>query len=266
MICAGLGVYFMQHRNSDYTNECRQFAKNNHEVFDPNLSRINTISKTIAHIDSLFELNPTEKSFDSFRYIQVAKNVVKNKFYHGNASYEWRENWIIFVLGKYVWNHFNSIVAPEKVIRHCSAMCSQQTMVFTNIMRAKGYHYRYVYILDTTSTIGHFTCEIWLDNQWHYFDVNAEPNWSKLKGKPNISMEMLQDGHKLSKIYDSSYINIQNLVNKETKIEYSSTDQEVGVKMIWVQKVTKFLSWFGLIALGVVGILNSVYQIIQKGK
>jgi hypothetical protein len=79
-------------------------------------------------------------------------------------------------------------------------------------------------------------------------------------------MEMLQDGHKLSKIYDSSYINIQNLVNKKTNIRYSKIDEEVGVKMIWVQKVTKFLSWFGLIALGVAGILNSVYQIIRKGK
>ncbi len=260
ILCSGLGAYLMQHRNSDYTYECGQFAENNHEKFDPNLARLNTIPKTISYIDSVFESDPKEKSFDSFNYIQVAKKVVKNKFYHGNASYDWRENWIIFLLGKYVWGHFNSIVSPDEVIAHCSAMCSQQTMVFTKIMHTKGFHYRYVYILDTMSTKGHFASEIWLNDQWHYVDVNAEPNWSKLKGKPNVSMEKLQHGNKLSKIYDSSYINIQNLVNKETKILYSNIDQEVGMKMIWFQKVSKFLSWFGLLLLGVTGILNSVYQ------
>jgi hypothetical protein len=266
MLCTGLGFYFFQNRDSDYTNECNQFVHNNHEKFDPNLARLNTIPKTISYIDSIEKSDLKGKSFDSFHYMQVVKKTIKNKFYHGNASYDWRENWIIYLLGKYVWSHFNSIVSPNEVIAHCSAMCSQQTMVFTKIMHAKGYPYRYVYILDKTSTTGHFASEIWLDNQWHYVDVNAEPNWSKIKGKPNVSMEKLLDGHKLSKIYDSSYINIQNLVNKETKILYSKIDEEVGLKMIWIQKITKFLSWFGLLALGIVGILNSVYQIIRKGK
>jgi hypothetical protein len=239
----------------DYKNESRNYISNNSEVFSPNLSSLNTISKIEGYIDSVY--NSQNNTFDSFQYFQTIKEVVKKKFYHGNAAYSWRENWICFLLGKYAWSDINSLVSPNEIIKHSTAMCSQQTMVFTRLMSHRGYTYRYVYLKDSIGKLGHFCCDIWLGGDWHFVDVNQEPIWKNIKGRPNQNIETLIEKNKLEVLYKNSSELMHDIKSNEIDISYSPINAKLGLNMILFQYITKWLSWILPISLGAVLFLKS---------
>lgn len=234
----------------DYSTECKNYSLESYEKFNTDIKQFNTIFKIQSYIDSNYTAN--NSNFDSFQYFQMTKEIVKQKFYHGNASFSWQENWIAFILGKYIWSHINSLVSPNEVIKHCSAMCSQQTMVFARLMSLRGYTYRYVYLKNTNGKKGHFCCDIWLGNDWHFVDVNQEPNWNNIKGKPNQNIEVLKEKNKLDEIYKNSAEFMHNLNSKDLKISYSTINEKLGVKMMIFQFVTKWLSYILPIIMGII--------------
>lgn len=251
-ILLSIGMMLICHRNMNYDYECREFQNRNIEVFTyPNESRPNTIADGLNLIDSSYFVQNRNLPFDSLVYLRVGIQAVKGMFYHGNAAFDWKENWIAYLLGRYSWSHFNSIVDPNLVIRHCSAMCSQQTMVFTHLMHQRGYKYRYVYITNAPYQTGHFACEIFAYKKWHFVDVNGEPDWSRIKGKSNQSMTELLEKNRLKSIYDSSFQPLKEVIYTSTNVAYSTTNAAVGKNMILFQAVTKELSWILPLVLGV---------------
>lgn len=248
----GLGIYLAFY-HADYSAESIGRDPNSHEVYDPKLTRIKDILSAGSYIDSVYVSH--HSGFDSFLYLQVTKEFVKNKFYHGNASYHWRENWICWILGNTIWSHFNSKVAPRDVIKHSQAMCSQQTMVFTKLMKRKGFGYRYAYLFSKNG--GHFCCEIWQGGEWHFVDVDMEPQWDKIIGPSNISIEKAIKNNCLEKIYDSSYSCIKGVTHFKPRVKYEEINKDLGVRMKWFQTITSYLSYLLLIALGILLILFS---------
>lgn len=239
----------------DYSTECKNYSLESYEKFNSDIKQLNTISKIQSYIDSIYTAN--NSNFDSFQYFQTTKEIVKQKFYHGNASYSLQENWIAFLFGKYIWSHINSLVSPNEVIKHCSAMCSQQTMVFTKLMALRGYSYRYVYLKNINGNVGHFCCEIWLGNEWHFVDVNQEPNLNNIKGEPNQNIENLRAKNKLEAIYKNSANFMHDLDSKNVVISYSPINEKLGFKMILFQFVTKWLSFILPIIIGLILIWRS---------
>lgn len=260
LLLISFGTYFII-TDVDYSRECFQFQGNAHETFNPALSHINTISLAIAYIDSLYHSKRNiEERFDSFLYFHTAKQVVKQKFYHGIAEVSWKENWISYVLGKMIWKDIGYNVSPDEVIQHCSALCSQQTMVFTEIMKRKGYDYRYVYIGKKEIHAGHFCCEIFFQNKWHFTDVNMEPNWSRLKGQPNKSIEEITSSNKIKFLYDSSYDDVKAIVLESPDITFSFKNALVGQNMMRFHKITAILSWMIPMFLGLFFVMKSVIK------
>jgi hypothetical protein len=253
ILLIGLGIYLAFY-HADYSSESIGRIPNSHEVYDPSLAHISDLKTAESYIDSVY--TSRHSHFDSFLYLQVTKEFVENKFYHGNAEYSWRENWICWVLGKTIWSHFNSKVASKDVIKHSQAMCSEQTMVFTNLMSKKGFSYRYAYLFSKTR--GHFCCEIWQGSEWHFVDVDMEPQWDKIKGPSNISIEKAIKNNCLEKIYDSSYACIKEVTHFKPRVKYEEANKELGVRMKWFQSITSYLSYLLLISLGIFLILFSV--------
>lgn len=254
LICLGLWLGFY---TSDYSYECNNYSLGSYEKFNSDYSHLNSISKLQKHIDSIYDSK--YKSFDSFQYFRTTIEEVKQKFYHGNAAFDWKENWIAYVLGKFYWSHINSLVSPNEVAKHCSAMCSQQSMVFSRLMSLKGYTYRYVYLKNTNGSIGHFCCDIWLGGDWHFVDVNQEPKWENIKGKPNQNIEDLKEKNKIEDIYRNSIDVMQKIESKNLDISYSQINEKLGGKMMLFQFITKWLSYILPILIGGILIWKSRY-------
>lgn len=250
----GLGVYLLTHVNPSYEHECTQFTGNNHELFDAKLSRVSDIDELGQLVESTYNDSASSSQLDSFQYMRIAKLLVKKKFYHGNAAYSWQENWICYLLGKYIWVDFNSLVSPADVARHCAAMCSQQTMVFTELMKRKGIQYRYVYLKNHKDGNGHFSCEIWLNNEWRYLDVNREIIWDGVADESEYSFDHIVKNNLYEKLYRNYPEYFQTFSYKE-EISYSKPNENIGWKMILFQHVTKVLSWLMPIVLGMALIL-----------
>ena len=237
ILLLGLGIYLAFY-HADYSSEAIGRVSNAHELYCPSLARIKDLKAAQDYIDSSY--SSQYQTFDSIRYLQVTENFVKRKFYHGNAVFSWKENWICWILGKTIWSHFNSVVAPEEVIKHSQAMCSQQTMVFIYLMKQKGYQYRYAYLFSKSR--GHFCCEIWQGAVWHFVDVDMEPHWERTKGLANISLEKSIKNNSLETIYDSGYSFIKEVVNNNSKVKYEEINKNLGNTMIFFQQITKILS------------------------
>ncbi len=256
ILLIGLAFYLAFYQ-ADYSAEAIGRVPNSYEVYNHSLARIKDLKSAGRYIDSIYARQHSH--FDSFLYLQVTKEFVKNKFYHGNAEYSWRENWICWILGKTIWSHFNSKVASKDVIIHSRAMCSQQTMVFTDLMKQKGYSYRYAYLLSKKR--GHFCCEIWQGNEWHFVDVDMEPQWDKIKEPPNISLEKAISNNYLEKIYDSSYACVKEVTHVKPSVKYENINKELGGRMKLFQKITQVLSW---LVFFILGILLLTHDVIKK--
>ncbi len=252
ILLIGLGIYLAFY-HADYRAESIGRIPNSHELYGLSLAHISDLKTAESYIDSVYASQ--HSGFDSFLYLQVTKEFVKNKFYHGNASYHWRENWICWILGKTIWSHFNSKVAPRDVIKHSQAMCSQQTMVFTQLMKRKGFSYRYAYLFSKNG--GHFCCEIWQGGEWHFVDVDMEPQWDKIKGPSNISIEKVLKNNYIEHIYDSSYACVKGVTHVKPSVKYEEMNKELGVRMKWFQTITSYLSYLLLIVFGILLILFS---------
>jgi hypothetical protein len=256
ILCIIAGLFISINNHDSYKSEFMLSNITIPEEFDSSLAEFITIPSALEYIDSQYRSK--YNIFDSFQYMQEVKYFVRSNFYHGNAAYSARENWICYLLGKYVWSHCNSIVDPNEVIRHGSAMCSQQTMVFTELMKLKGYQYRYTYLSADKTAVGHFCCEIWIENQWHYVDVDFEPDWHYINGEPNLPLEKLIREHKLDTIYCNSKLYTVNFAHKKLSARYSQINEIVGLKMSWFQQITKVLSWILPILFGLILILSQL--------
>lgn len=252
------GLYILRYDVS-YAHEnlkfhCNELEKNYFsEEYSPYFVHVDNIDLAIDLIDIEYSSHKPKvsKPFDSLQYMLTAITFVKHTFFHGNSAFIWQDNWICFLLGKFIWSDFNSIVSPDQVIKHKMAMCSQQTMVFTKIMKLKGYNYRYAYLRSTNNKLGHFCCEIWVDGRWHFVDIDGEPDWKAIDGPPNQSLFMLIQDNKLQTLYQNTYPTLQYITSQPLNISYSRVNEQVGQRMILFQKITTELSWLLPIFLGV---------------
>lgn len=143
------------------------------ELFESGLVRLNSIDKMITYTDSLYT-KENLTSFDTLAYVDLACEVTKKRFYFGLTNYNFSENWIAYVCGKLIWPHFLAIVEPNDILMHPKGLCSQQTIVFMELMRRKGINVRSVGFGKKNGP-GHFLCEVQYNHSWHLYDVTIEP-------------------------------------------------------------------------------------------
>jgi hypothetical protein len=141
---------------------------NHKEAFDPKLSYLNSITKISAYADSLS--SDKNQQVSELDYGIIVSDVLKQRFYHGFSHYTLSENWIAataeFILGK----DLSCIVDPEEISKYPYGGCSQQSIVFMEIMKRKGYDVRNV------GFPHHYASEVKIGNDWYFFDPNMEPN------------------------------------------------------------------------------------------
>ncbi len=138
------------------------------ELFDSSLVKINSVYKLVDVVDSIAF---SQKCIPhSLEYNEIVTNLIKYRFRHGYSHYALNENWIVSLLGYFVWKDISAIVIPDDILKYPNAACSQQSIVMMEVLKMKGIPFRKV------TWDHHFTICAWVDNVWYFYDPNMEPN------------------------------------------------------------------------------------------
>jgi hypothetical protein len=211
------------------------------ELFKIELSHFKSIKDLTAYIDGVYSVNNSLSKMDTAAYVNITSEIVKRRFYHGISHYSVHENWIAALLGQCFWSHFSAIVEPDDILLHNEALCSQQAIVFTELLKRKGITTRWVGIGKKEGP-GHFLSEVYYNKDWHLYDVNKEPNWDKIKSKHNSMNYYLNNKDSLCVIYDG-------LLNKATldlflkEVRYGVPNEFPAKKMLMFHRATKAITY-----------------------
>ena len=210
------------------------------ELFSPDLLRINSMDKAIEYIDSVYTINCPGK-FDTLNYVRVVTKFTKERFFHGLSNYSLSDNWIAFLSGKFLWTHMYSLVDPEDILKHPEGLCSQQTIVFMEILKRKNIHVRSVG-LGYEKGPGHFVAEVHYNNAWHLHDVTIEPVWSKV-----VNHHQSMDYYLINK--DSLYLAYEDKYNRPLfnklleKVIYGEVDDFPAKNMLLFHHITLVITY-----------------------
>ncbi|MBI3519555.1 MAG: transglutaminase domain-containing protein [Bacteroidetes bacterium] len=198
------------------------------------------MDKAVLYTDSVYSKNGSLQ-FDTAKYVHIISNFTKERFYHGLSNYNLSDNWIAYFLGKLLWSHFSAIVIPDDILKYPQGLCSQQTIIFMELLKRKGIKVRSVG-LGYKEGPGHFLCEVYYGGAWRLYDVTKEPEWKKLTNK-HLSMDYYLSNK------DSLYLAYKSrmpltVFNKLTeRVNYGEVNKFPAEKMLLFHKITKALTY-----------------------
>jgi hypothetical protein len=211
------------------------------EDFDPSLLRLNSLDKIISYCDSIY----AEESYTNHikfeeTFPQVASAVVRSRFYHGYSLYGANNNFLGMLLSKISINGLRAIVIPNDILKYPYAACSQQSIVFMEILKRKGFNTREVGFQGKKG--GHFCFEVYYDGGWHFYDPDMEPDVAVLNGYNRPGIAFLAH-HKdiLLKAYHQYPPEL--VMDIFPNYFYGPVNRFAAPKAIIFQKLTKFFSY-----------------------
>ncbi len=159
------------------------------EEFDPTLKELNSVDKLASFCDSLFKEETRTNSVTSYEqiYSDIASSVVRKRFYHGYSLYGFSNNYMAMFLAELTKDGFSAIVIPDDILKYPFAACSQQSIVFMEILARKGFITRKVGFHGKIT--GHFCFEVYYEGSWHFYDPDMEPDVNVLNSynRPSIA-------------------------------------------------------------------------------
>jgi hypothetical protein len=211
------------------------------ELYSPELVRLNSVQKLSDYIDSVYLITSKSKGFDTVLYVAISSNIIKKRFYHGLSHYSITDNWIAYLSGKLFWSHFSAIVNPDDILKHAEGLCSQQTIVFLEILKLKGIDFRTIG-LGYKEGPGHFLSEVNYNGTWHLHDVTVEPKWERVS-KHHKSLDYYINNK------DSLFLAYDGLIDRKVfdkimeKVEFGKVNQFPANKMLLFHQSTLFLTY-----------------------
>lgn len=223
---------------SEKTNE--KVVKEN-ELYNPELNNVNSMDKAIYYCDSIYNSKHLS-NFDTLQFVRTASSFTKEKFYHGLSHYSFYENWIAYLSGKLLWSHMSAIVDPNDILKHSEGLCSQQTIVFMELLKLKGISVRSIG-LGYKEGPGHFLCEVHYNGTWHLHDVTIEPQWKKVGDKHQSVQYYL--AHKDSLYYVYEFRLDKKVFDKITeKATYGVVNEFPAKNMFIFHQTSLYITYF----------------------
>ena len=212
------------------------------EKYNENLRSLSTQDELISYSEETFRNANPNALFDTSKYVAQLSDILKERFYHGDLKYTFSENWIAWACGKFLWSHMSFIVLTDDILKHGKAICSQQAMVFMEILREKKINVRSVR-LGLDSGPGHFLCEVWYGGAWHLYDINTEPKWDKI---PDSQMSLdyyLSRKETLYKAYEGrlSKVLFDKILEQHTYGKINALPAKNMKLFQWTAKVLTYL-------------------------
>lgn len=214
----------------------------NKELLNVELSNFKSIKNVTAHIDGIYSATHASPEIDTLHYVKITSDVVKKRFYHGLSEYSIIDNWITYICGHLFWGHLNAKVDPEDILDNPYGLCSQQTIVFLEILKLKGIKTRWVG-LGHKQGPGHFLAEVYYYGKWHLYDVNLEPKWEKITNHHESIAYYKQYPDSLFLAYEGIISRFQYDKIME-KVKYGEVNEFPAKKMLLFHRITLFLTYF----------------------
>ncbi len=212
------------------------------ETFDPGLTYLTSLDRVTHWLDSTAAVRGIKPA--SRQYVDLADTLVRLRFVHSYSHYRPSDDVISYLLGRLVWSDLSAIVDPDDILKLNQAACSQQAIVFMAMLRQKGYRTR------TVRLKGHFCTGVFYEGQWHFYDPNKEPRFSKDRPVPN-SLELMADKNLAYQAYRGIMSKSQvDVMFSEVTLDESAALPGHRVRIL--HKITYFMSRFGwaVMALG----------------
>jgi hypothetical protein len=231
---------------SKFLSKPKIFEKpaNMDELFDEDFLNINTLPA----FDSLVSNRFRSSNYDTARTVLFIDNFLRNRFYHSYSELDLKDNWIAVLCGYIFWGDFLYPVAPEYIIEHPMAACSQQGILFQyqlNRLKIKCSTIQFFPLSKTAG--GHYAVSVYYDNSWHFYDSNQEP---LIVDSTMPSINVIID----KRLYEKMYIRESNkrfreFFEKKSYIRVFKEPLNRG-KMYYFHQITTFLSnWLWLLLL-----------------
>ncbi len=136
----------------------------------------------------------------------------------------------------------SAIVAPNDILKYPYGLCSQQTIVFMELLKRKGIKSRSVG-LGYDEGPGHFLSEVYYEGSWHLYDISAEPVWKKIHNHHKSMEYYLNNKDSLYIVYESRMP--KPLFDKITeKVVYGKVNDFPAKKMLLFHRFTYVLILF----------------------
>lgn len=222
----------------------REPRYNHTEEFDPELARLNDITTLVAYCDSTYAEQAFTVDPQSFEksYPDVVSSIVRKRFYHGYSYYNFKNNFVGMVSSRMSMKGFSAIVIPDDILKYPFAACSQQSIVFMEILKQKGFVTRKVGFKGKVSGAGHFCFEVYYNGNWHFIDPDMEPDVAVLNSynRPDIAF-LVHHQDILLKAY-SQYPK-EKVLDIFPNYYYGKANTFAAPKAIIFQYITKFFSY-----------------------
>lgn len=178
-----------------------------------------------------------DKIIDSVEYVLIVDKTLKNRFFHGYSAYNLSDNYMAYLAGK-LWSHLSAIVIPDDLLTYNNAACSQQAILFQEILKNKGFKVRKIGF--TSSYSGHFCSEVQYGGKNHFFDTNMEANWDSVEVIPNTK-DLVNNDSLLHKVY--AYLREEQFILfTQNPPIYGEWDEYPAKKARLFHQLTKFFS------------------------
>ena len=228
--------------------------ESSNELYRKELSALNSMDKLCETAENSYK-KAFPSAFDTLAYTELCSEIIKNRFKHGPLNYTFRENWVAALFGKMIWSHMSSIILSDDILKHNIGLCSQQTIVFMDMLKRKKIKVRSVG-LGLKEGPGHFLCEVFYNNSWHLYDVSKEPSWNKVNEKHHSLDFYLTNKESFFRIYEGK-ISMPILEKLTQTYVYGDPEIQPGNKMILFHRATKLIIYLLPVSIILLLILSS---------
>ncbi|MEL0115788.1 MAG: transglutaminase-like domain-containing protein [Gammaproteobacteria bacterium] len=108
---------------------------------------------------------------------------LRKRFHHKTNYLNHTNNWLLLFLNKLFPNKgLLGALDPEHIIKEVYGSCSQQAIIFQEIIKTFGFEYSSIGInaeLINGENFGHFISAVKMDDKWYIFDTNLEPIYDR---------------------------------------------------------------------------------------
>jgi hypothetical protein len=177
---------------------------------------------------------------------------VRDRFFHGDSSLGYRRNWLAAMAGA-VWTDLRVPVLPDDILHHRRAICSQQAIVFMELLKRYDIHYASVLMSwpsPDPQSRGHFAVAARVDGHWLYFDPDQEA------GQVGVPVERVLNGSALAALYGSKPALLASMRYAEAhgEIRLAHFDEYPAPRGGLFQQVTEWLSHYGWLLFGLLAL------------
>lgn len=243
-----LGAITLVSELAPFSRGLAPLASDFSETWRPDLARVRSVDDAMRVLPAYIDRQ------HGSRDARVAAGIdqfVRERFYHGNSYISFHRNWLAAVAGAF-WINLREPVVADEILRHRSALCNQQSIVFQELLKRYNIHYASVTMAwpdPQPSERGHFAVAARIDGNWIYFDTDLEA------ARRGVPVERVIDGSALPALYGDKPALLPKMqyAAAHGQIMLTHIDQYPAPRGALFQIVTEWLSnwaWLVFAALG----------------